>query len=151
MCYFAAVRAAAGTEVETVALDGPAPGRKGPVGRGMEEMLARCRSKPSPGQPPLGEVLARSSFLLDGATYPDPEAGAPADAVLDVLPPSPVGEGMSDSCGVPCFYVVVLAGGRSSRLGGTFKARLRQQGWTLVELTRRRSGRPPASSSGPRT
>ena len=33
------------------------------------------------------------------------------------------------------FHAVVLAGGRSSRLGGTPKARLRQQGRTLVELT----------------
>lgn len=37
--------------------------------------------------------------------------------------------------GTPVFHAVVLAGGRSSRLGGTPKARLRQQGRTLVELT----------------
>jgi molybdopterin-guanine dinucleotide biosynthesis protein A len=37
--------------------------------------------------------------------------------------------------GVPAFHAVVLAGGRSSRLDGRPKARLRQEGRTLVELT----------------
>lgn len=37
--------------------------------------------------------------------------------------------------GVPDFHAVVLAGGRSSRLGGEPKARLRRAGRTLVELT----------------
>lgn len=36
---------------------------------------------------------------------------------------------------VPLFHAVVLAGGRSSRLGGRPKARLRRDGRTLVELT----------------
>ncbi|MFI7483562.1 molybdenum cofactor guanylyltransferase [Kocuria sp. M1R5S2] len=35
----------------------------------------------------------------------------------------------------PVFHAVVLAGGRSSRLDGRPKARLRQEGRTLVELT----------------
>ncbi len=35
----------------------------------------------------------------------------------------------------PLFHAVVLAGGRSARLGGRPKARLRQDGRTLVELT----------------
>jgi hypothetical protein len=39
------------------------------------------------GQPPLGQVLARSSFLLDGVACPDPDTRVPAAATLDVLPP----------------------------------------------------------------
>ncbi|MFI7494765.1 molybdenum cofactor guanylyltransferase [Kocuria sp. M4R2S49] len=35
----------------------------------------------------------------------------------------------------PVFHAVVLAGGRSARLGGRPKARLRQEGRTLLELT----------------
>lgn len=85
--YFAAARVAAGTESEAVALDGPAPGREGPVRWEVEELLARRHSQPPPGQPPLAEVLARSSFLLDGVACPDPQARIPDDAVLDVLPP----------------------------------------------------------------
>ncbi|OLT06059.1 hypothetical protein BJF77_16100 [Kocuria sp. CNJ-770] len=42
---------------------------------------------------------------------------------------------MSTPAGAPVFHVVVLAGGRSSRLGGTPKAGLRRDGRTLVELT----------------
>lgn len=37
--------------------------------------------------------------------------------------------------GTPAFHAVVLAGGRSSRLGGRPKAGLRRNGRTLVELT----------------
>ena len=68
-------------------LDGPAPGREGPVRREVEELLARRHPEPPPGQPPLAEVLARSSFLLDGVACSDPQARIPDDAVLDVLPP----------------------------------------------------------------
>lgn len=85
--YFAAARAAAGTEAETVPLDEPGPGDAGFVRREVEQLLARRHPEPPPGQPPLAEVLTRSSFLLDGVACPDPEAGIPADAVLDVLPP----------------------------------------------------------------
>ncbi|MFI7583779.1 molybdenum cofactor guanylyltransferase [Kocuria sp. M1N1S27] len=42
---------------------------------------------------------------------------------------------MHDPGGSPGFHAVVLAGGRSSRLGGRPKARLRQGGRTLLELT----------------
>lgn len=89
--YFAAARVAAGTDSEAVALDGSAPGREGPVRWEVEELLARRHPQPPPGQPPLAEVLAevlaRSSFLLDGVACPDPQARIPDDAVLDVLPP----------------------------------------------------------------
>ncbi|MEX5296443.1 MoaD/ThiS family protein [Kocuria sp. CPCC 205268] len=80
--YFAAARAAAGTEAETVPLDRPARPR-----REVEELLARRHPQPPPGQPPLAEVLARSSFLLDGVACPDPDAEVPDEATLDVLPP----------------------------------------------------------------
>lgn len=79
--FFAAARAAAGTETETVDLDGPATRRE------VEALLAQRHPHPVPGQPPLGQVLARSSFLLDGVACPDPAAGIPAGSVLDVLPP----------------------------------------------------------------
>ncbi|MCC5783503.1 MULTISPECIES: molybdenum cofactor guanylyltransferase [Kocuria] len=42
---------------------------------------------------------------------------------------------MNTPAGALLFHVVVLAGGRSSRLGGTPKASLRRNGRTLVELT----------------
>ncbi|MFF0990990.1 MoaD/ThiS family protein [Kocuria nitroreducens] len=80
--FFAAARAAAGTEAETVALDGPVLTR-----REVEELLARAHRQPAPGRPPLAQVLARASFLLDGVACPDPDTEVPAGAVLDVLPP----------------------------------------------------------------
>lgn len=85
--YFAAARAAAGTDSETVPLHEPAPGGAGPARREVEQLLAGRHPVPPPGQPPLAEVLARSSFLLDGVACPDPATEIPADAVLDVLPP----------------------------------------------------------------
>lgn len=83
--YFAAARAAAGTDSETVTLDGS--GRTGTSRREVEELLARRHPDPPSGQPRLAQVLARSSFLLDGVACPDPEAVLPDGAVLDVLPP----------------------------------------------------------------
>ena len=83
--YFAAARAAAGTDSETLTLD-----EHGPAGasrREVEELLVRRHPEPPPGQPPLAQVLARSSFLLDGVACPDPATVLPAGAVLDVLPP----------------------------------------------------------------
>lgn len=80
--YFAAARAAAGTDTESLPLEGPVPAR-----REVEEMLARRHPQPPPGQPPLAEVLARSSYLLDGVACPDPHTPVQDDAVLDVLPP----------------------------------------------------------------
>ncbi|MGQ1798410.1 MoaD/ThiS family protein [Kocuria oceani] len=81
--YFAAARAAAGTEAETLAVPADRPCTR----RDVEALLVRAHPQPPPGQPPLAEVLARSSFLLDGVACPDPAAPVPAGAVLDVLPP----------------------------------------------------------------
>ncbi len=53
----------------------------------MEDLLVRRHPQPPPGRPPLAEVLARSSFLLDGVACPDPDAEVPDEATLDVLPP----------------------------------------------------------------
>ncbi|MEX5303425.1 MoaD/ThiS family protein [Kocuria sabuli] len=79
--YFAAARAAAGTEAETLDLDRPT------TRRDVETLLARAHPHPGPGQPPLAQVLARSSYLLDGIACPDPDTPIPHEAVLDVLPP----------------------------------------------------------------
>lgn len=81
MRYFAAARAAAGTEAEILELEGPT------TRRAVEALLARTHPHPGPGQPPLAQVLARSSYLLDGIACPDPDTPIPAQAVLDVLPP----------------------------------------------------------------
>lgn len=78
---FAAARAAAGTGAEVLPLDGST------VRRGVEPLLVERHPEPVPGQPPLGQVLARSSFLLDGVACPDPEARVATGTVLDVLPP----------------------------------------------------------------
>jgi sulfur-carrier protein len=80
--YFAAARAAAGTEAEDLDLSGGVLSRPE-----VEALLAARHRQPPPGQPPLGQVLARSSFLLDGVACPDPDTPVPAGAVLDVLPP----------------------------------------------------------------
>lgn len=83
--YFAAARAAAGTNTETA----PLPAAHGALltRRDVEQLLVERHPEPAPGQPPLEQVLVRSSFLLDGVACPDPEAEVPAGAVLDVLPP----------------------------------------------------------------
>ncbi len=81
MRYFAAARAAAGTEAETLTLDRPSTRRQ------VEALLVRAHPQPVPGQPELGQVLARSSYLLDGIACPDPDTHIPDQAVLDVLPP----------------------------------------------------------------
>ncbi|MFF0905724.1 UNVERIFIED_CONTAM: MoaD/ThiS family protein [Kocuria sp. CPCC 205316] len=81
--YFAAARAAAGTEAETVEV----PADRSRTRRDVEALLVRAHPQPAPGQPPLAQVLARSSFLLDGVACPDPDTPVPDDAVLDVLPP----------------------------------------------------------------
>ena len=83
--YFAAARAAAGTEAETLELptgDG-APRTRADV----EVLLAQRHQQPVPGQPLLGQVLSRASFLLDGVACPDAAAEIPDGAVLDVMPP----------------------------------------------------------------
>ena len=83
--YFAAARAATGTEAETLQLpaaDGPSPTRAV-----VEALLGQLHSQPVTGQPPLARVLARSSFLLNGVACPEPSTEIPDAAVLDVLPP----------------------------------------------------------------
>lgn len=81
--YFAAARAAAGTDAETLETPADRPCTR----QDVEALLVRAHPEPPPGQPPLAEVLARSSFLLDGVACPDPGSVVPADGVLDVLPP----------------------------------------------------------------
>ncbi|MGQ1837757.1 MoaD/ThiS family protein [Kocuria turfanensis] len=79
--YFAAARAAAGTDTETLPLDAPITRHQ------VEALLVRAHHQPPPGQPPLAQVLARSSFLLDGVACPDPATVLTDMSVLDVLPP----------------------------------------------------------------
>lgn len=81
--YFAAARAAAGTDAETLEVPDDRPCTR----RDVENLLARAHPEPPPGQPPLAQVLARSSFLLDGVACPDPDTPVQSGAVLDVLPP----------------------------------------------------------------
>ena len=81
--YFAAARAAAGTDTETVAVPADRPYTR----RDVEALLVRAHHQPPPGQPPLAQVLARSSFLLDGVACPDPATVLTDMSVLDVLPP----------------------------------------------------------------
>ena len=83
--YFAAARAAAGTEAETLQLpaaDGPPPTRAD-----VEALLRQLHLQPVPGQPPLAQVMARSSFLLNGVACPEPTTQIPDQGILDVLPP----------------------------------------------------------------
>ncbi|MGX5359663.1 MoaD/ThiS family protein [Kocuria sp. KH4] len=79
--YCAAARAAAGTDSDTLPLHRPTTRRQ------VEAILARTHPHPPPGQPPLAQVLARSSYLLDGTACPDPHTVLTDTAVLDVLPP----------------------------------------------------------------
>ncbi|MDP9240799.1 MAG: MoaD/ThiS family protein [Actinomycetota bacterium] len=72
--YWAAARAAAGTEEEPVAGDRP-------VNDVLAELSARHGER-------LAGVLARCSLLLDGEQVPrDGSRTLPADGELDVLPP----------------------------------------------------------------
>jgi sulfur-carrier protein len=73
--YFAAARAAAGTEAEKVQV---------PAGADVDAVLAEVRAQHGPE---FGRVLDRCSYLLDEVAVRDrgtPVAGA---ATLDVLPP----------------------------------------------------------------
>ncbi|MCX6462518.1 MAG: MoaD/ThiS family protein [Pseudonocardiales bacterium] len=73
--YFAAARAAAGTETEKVDAD---------PGATVADVLAAVAAEHGPE---LARVLERCSFLLDEVAVRDRSA-VPADgAVLDVLPP----------------------------------------------------------------
>lgn len=73
--YFAAARAAAGTEYETLVL---------PEGASVSDAVDELRAR-HPEQ--LERVLAAASFLLDGIAVRKRTLALPADAELDVLPP----------------------------------------------------------------
>ena len=73
--YFAAARAAAGTESEQVELRG---------GSTLEEALAVVRERHGAE---LARVLERCSFLLDEVAVRDRSLPLPDRATLDVLPP----------------------------------------------------------------
>lgn len=72
--YFAAARAAAGAESETVQL------RPGTTVAGLVERLA------VPGTP-LATVLSRCSYLCDGIAVRDETKSLRAGDTIDVLPP----------------------------------------------------------------
>ncbi len=80
--YFAAARAAAGMDEEHFEL---------PAGATLDSLrtaiLAVERPEPPPGTPPLGRVLARSSFLLNEVAARDAAVEISAGDVVDVLPP----------------------------------------------------------------
>lgn len=80
--YFAAARAAAGGDEERFEL---------PPGTTVEALLAAVtaveRPEPPAGTPPLAQVLARCSFLLNEVAVRDPYSVLAPGDVLDVLPP----------------------------------------------------------------
>jgi sulfur-carrier protein len=73
--YFAAARAAAGTENELLQL---------PAGSTVDDAIALVRERHG-GE--LATVLGRCSFLLDEVAVRDRTAPVPDGALLDVLPP----------------------------------------------------------------
>ena len=72
--YFAAARAAAGTETETLGL---APGTT--IGGLVGQLRGRSAD--------LASVLDRSSFLCDGVAVRDRTARLETNQTIDVLPP----------------------------------------------------------------
>jgi sulfur-carrier protein len=72
--YFAAARAAAGSEGETVAVDPET------TVAGLTERLGR-------GNPELAAVLRRCSYLCDGIAVRDPATRLRSGHTIDVLPP----------------------------------------------------------------
>ncbi|WP_370330616.1 MoaD/ThiS family protein [Mycolicibacterium hippocampi] len=72
--YFAAARAAAGAETETVALH---------AGTTIAELIDALRARDSE----LSRVLARCSFLRDGIAVRDMESALGDAQTVDVLPP----------------------------------------------------------------
>ncbi|MCX6498021.1 MAG: MoaD/ThiS family protein [Arthrobacter sp.] len=81
--YFAAARAAAGTDEEKFELPDGAT-----LPALLEAILAVERPEPPEGTPPLARILSRSSFLLNEVAVRDQVAAALApDDVVDVLPP----------------------------------------------------------------
>lgn len=73
--YFAAARAAAGTESETLDVPG---------GASVDDLLAVARERHDPA---FARVLERCSYLLDEVAVRDRSTPVPAGATLDVLPP----------------------------------------------------------------
>jgi molybdopterin synthase sulfur carrier subunit len=71
--YFAAARAAAGTDAE------PAP-----AGGGLDDLVERLAERHGER---LSTVLKVASFLVDGVRWHDRRAPLPAGATVDVLPP----------------------------------------------------------------
>ena len=72
--YFAAARAAAGTEAETLTV---------PPGATVAALIDTLAGR----DPKLAAVLQRCSYLLDGVAVRDRSTALPAGATLDVLPP----------------------------------------------------------------
>lgn len=73
--YFAAARAAAGADTDTLDV---------PAGASVDDVLAAARSRHDAG---FARVLERCSYLLDEVAVRDRGIAVPAGAVLDVLPP----------------------------------------------------------------
>jgi molybdopterin synthase sulfur carrier subunit len=80
--YFAAARAAAGTDEEHLDL---------PDGSTMASLVAAIlaveRPAPPAGTPPLARILSRSSFLLNEVAVRGDTAQLLPGDVVDVLPP----------------------------------------------------------------
>lgn len=72
--YFAAARAAAGTESETVTV---------PAGAGVAELAEALASR----NKRLASVLRRCSYLRDGVAVRDHAAALTPGETIDVLPP----------------------------------------------------------------
>ncbi|OBI89308.1 MoaD/ThiS family protein [Mycobacterium asiaticum] len=72
--YFAAARAAAGTESETLALR---------TGTTVAELIKELANRGTP----LATVLSRCSYLLDGIAVRDETSTLSAGNTVDVLPP----------------------------------------------------------------
>ncbi|MEH3130319.1 MAG: MoaD/ThiS family protein [Mycolicibacterium neoaurum] len=72
--YFAAARAAAGTETETLRL---------PTGTTVLDVVGELAER----GPELAKVLARCSYLVDGLAVRDKSVPLSTSETLDVLPP----------------------------------------------------------------
>lgn len=72
--YFAAARAAAGIETETLSI---------PAGTTIDELVTDLAGR----GPELAKVLARCSYLRDGVAVRDKDVVLETPVTLDVLPP----------------------------------------------------------------
>ena len=97
--YFAAARAAAGTQTESIPLaeladhTGAHAGTGEPAGTSARDalisLLSQRHPEPPPGEPALSTVLAQSTFLVNGVSLHQ-SAGSEAFSAgdrVDVLPP----------------------------------------------------------------